>query len=170
MPKAIFVVAKQGFRDEELFDTKEILDTAGIETVVASTEQGKAQGSKGGSADIDIEIRDVHMEEYDILILVGGPGAVALADYSEVITLVQTAKTLGKKIAAICIAPYILAKAGILTGKKATTFPGEPALSEFSAQGVIHIEEPVVQDRDIITANGPLAAKDFGQKIVSALN
>jgi len=169
MSKAVFIVAKQGFRDEELFDTKRILDTAGIETVIASTEPGEAQGSKGGSAKIDLKIRDIHMEDYDIIILIGGPGAPSLADYSEVLTLIQTAKKLGKKIAAICIAPYVLAKAGVLTGKKATTFPSEPAISEFAAKGVIRLEDPVVQDGNIITANGPLAAKDFGQKIVENL-
>jgi len=169
MPKALFIIAKQGFRDEELFDTKQILDTAGIETVVASTEAGEAQGSKGGIAKIDIEVKDARIEDYDILILIGGPGATGLADYSEVIDIVKKANELQKKIAAICISPYVLARAGVLTGKKATTFPGEPALSEFTKQGVIHIEDSVVQDGRFITANGPSSAKDFGQKIVENL-
>ncbi len=167
--KALFLIAKQGFRDEELFDTKQILETAGIETTVASTQPGTAQGSQGGTAEIDLTIQDAHAEDYDILILVGGPGATALANYSEVIALVQKFQELDKKLAAICIAPYILAKAGVLTDKKATTFPAEPALSEFAAKNVTHIQEPVVQDGNIITADGPQSAKDFGQKIVEIL-
>ncbi|EKD48292.1 MAG: ThiJ/PfpI [uncultured bacterium] len=169
MKTALFLIAKENFRDEELFEPKKILETAGIKTVITSTESGTAKGSRGRTAQIDLPIRNVHIEDYDILILIGGPGAVALADYKEVIDLVKRAKELGKKLAAICIAPYILAKSGVLTGKKATSFPSEPAITEFVNQEVIRIQEPVVEDIDLVTADGPTSAKDFGQKIIKML-
>lgn len=170
MSSALFLIAKQDFRDEELFEPKQILEEAGIETTITSTEPGTAQGKLGGTAQIDLPIQEVNAEDYDILILVGGPGAVSLADYPEVLALIKKTNELNKKLAAICIAPYILAKAGVLTGKKATTFPAEPALSEFQKNNVTHINEPVVQDGDVLTADGPNSAKSFGQTIVNMLS
>jgi len=169
MKTALFLIAKENFRDEELFEPKKILETAGIKTVITSIEAGTAKGSRGGTTEIDLPIRDVHIEEFDVLILIGGPGAVALANYEEVINLVKKAKELNKKLAGICIAPYILAKAGVLKDKKATSFPGEPAISEFLKQGVTRVQEPIVEDENLITADGPHSAKDFGQKIISML-
>lgn len=169
MKQALFLIAKENFRDEELFEPKKILETAGVKTTIASTEPGTAKGSRGGTAQVDLPVRDINIEDYDVLILVGGPGAIALADYEEVIALVKKAKELDKKLAAICIAPYILAKAGVLTDKKATSFPGEPAVSEFIKQRVTRIQEPIVEDTDLVTADGPQSAKDFGRKIIKML-
>lgn len=169
MPSALFLIAQEGFRDEELFEPKKILDEAGIKTTVASLEAGTAQGKLGGTAQVDIAVRDVNMEDYDALVLIGGPGAPTLADHPEVIDLAKKAAELGKKLAAICISPYILAKAGVISGKKATSFPGEPAISEFENQGVTRIDEPLVQDGDLVTADGPASAQIFGHKIVELL-
>ncbi|MBU1018825.1 MAG: DJ-1/PfpI family protein [Patescibacteria group bacterium] len=166
---ALFLIAKQDFRDEELFEPKQILEEAGIQTTITSTETGTAVGKLGGTAQIDLPIQEVNHEDYDILIIVGGPGAPALADHPKVINLVKKCSESGKKLAAICIAPYILAKAGVLTGKKATTFPAEPALSEFDKNNVIKTEKSVVKDGNILTADGPNSAKEFGQTIVNML-
>ncbi|MFA6528618.1 MAG: DJ-1/PfpI family protein [Candidatus Gracilibacteria bacterium] len=167
---ALFLIAKENFRDEELFEPQKILKTAGIETTVTSVEDGMATGSRGGSVKIDKPIKDIHMEDYDILILIGGPGSPALGDYEEVINLIKKAHSLAKPLAAICIAPYLLAKAGVITGKKATSFPGEPAISEFIRKGVTRIQQPVLTDGDLITADGPASAKDFGQEIIKLLS
>lgn len=169
MKNALFLIAKENFRDEELFEPRKILETAGIETTITSIETGIATGSRGGSVKIDKPIKDIHMEDYDILILVGGPGTPTLGDYEEVLALIRKAKELRKPLAAICIAPYLLAKAGVITGKKATSFPGEPAISEFTRQGVTRIQQPLLRDGNLITADGPASAKDFGQEIVAML-
>ena len=165
MPSALFIIAKEGFRDEELFEPKEILEAEGIQTTVASTEAGTATGKLGGTTEVELAARDANMKDYDILVLVGGPGAPALADYPEILELARKAE----KLAAICIAPYILAKAGVISGKKATSYPAEPAISEFEKQGVIRVNEPVVQDGNLITADGPSSAKAFGEHIVNLL-
>ena len=167
---ALFLIAKENFRDEELFEPKKILETAGIKTTITSVEDGIATGSRGGSIKIDKSIKDIHMEDYDILITIGGPGAPSLGDYEEVLNLIRKAKELGKPLAAICISPYLLAKAGVITGKKATSFPGEPAISEFLKQRVIRIQQPLLTDGDLITADGPRSAKDFGQEIIKLLS
>src|SRR3989339_1994891 len=167
---ALFLIAKENFRDEELFEPKKILETAGIKTTITSIESGLAKGSRGGTTTIDLPIRDVHIEDYDILIAIGGPGSPALGDYEEVLDLIRKAPSLGNPLAAICIAPYLLAKAGVITGKKAPSFPGEPAISEFSRQGVTRIQQPVLRDGNLITADGPMSAKDFGQEIIKLLS
>jgi protease I len=72
----------------------------------------------------------------------------------------------GKVVSAICIAPSILANAGILNGKKATSFPSQR--NNINAVGT-YTGTPVEVDGKIITGNGPQAAKDFGKKIAEAL-
>ena len=94
---ALFLIAKQDFRDEELFEPKQILEEAGIQTTITSTETGTAVGKLGGTAQIDLPIQEVNHEDYDILIIVGGPGAPALADHPKVINLVKKCSESGTR-------------------------------------------------------------------------
>jgi protease I len=73
----------------------------------------------------------------------------------------------GRPVAAICLSPPVLARAGVLAGKRATTFPAERAIVELKRGGATYVEEPVVQDGIIVTANGPEAATAFGEALAS---
>lgn len=73
----------------------------------------------------------------------------------------------GKLTAAICVAPAILAKAGVLSGKKATSWSG--AVDDLKNGGAIYVNEQVVRDGQLITADGPSAAASFAKKIIEVL-
>ncbi len=169
MMNALFIVAQQGYQDLEYGVPKQILEQAGITTVTASKERGVAQG-KMSSTKVELALKEVRVEEYDVIIFVGGPGAVRYQQDKDAWRIVREAVERGVLLCAICIAPTILAYAGVLKGKQATAW-NEDGEQEplFRRMGIIYTGNAVTQDGKIITANGPGAARDFGKKIVEVL-
>ena len=165
--KILFVLAKEGFRDEEFFQPQKIVETAGFATETASWEKGEAGGKKGGRVKIDKSLAETTVAEYEAVVFVGGAGAARFFSDPIALALAQEAYQQGKVVAAICIAPSILANAGVLIGKKATSYPSEE--ENLRQKGAEFIQEKVVTDGRIITASGPEAASDFGWAIVTAL-
>ena len=166
--KALMVIAPQGFRDEELFEPKHILEESGIEVTVASLTRNVAQGMLGGHITPDITINEVSVEEYDTVIFVGGTGASVYWNDAAAHKLIQDATHRDKIVAAICIAPVTLANAGVLEGKKATVWSSEG--NHIAQKGGVYTAKDVERDGNIITASGPSCAQAFGEEIVKALS
>lgn len=166
--RALVVIAPQNFRDEEYFDTKQALEQAGVAVTTASRNAGGVTGMLGRTANASISLGDVKASDYDVVVFIGGTGAQAYFNDSKAHSIAQTANEAGKPVAAICIAPVILANAGLLKGKKATCWGGE-FRSQLEAGGAKFTMENVVRDDNMITANGPAAAREFGAAIVHAL-
>ena len=169
--KALIIVAQTDFQPVEYGDTREELKNAGISVDVASFEKAEAIGADGTEVDVDIAIHDVDTNDYDAVVLIGGPGAARqLVGNEDVIKLVQSADNNHKIVAAICIAPVVLAQARLLRDRKATVWNGDGKQKEIlGAQGASYSEEDVVVDTRIVTANGPSAAKEFGQTIAKLI-
>ncbi len=165
--KVVMIIAPSNFRDEELFVTKKVLEDEGIEVKVASVKKTSIHGMLGGSVIPDLELDEVNLDEFDGVIFVGGIGAQFYWGYEPALKLAQEAFRKGKVIGAICIAPVILANAGILKGKKATVWPSE--VRRIKAKDAIYIKTLVVKDGNVITASGPQAAEKFGEMIAQAL-
>ncbi len=173
MKKILFVIAKTDFRDEEYFIPKSILEK---EFEVKTASNGKAGeialGFLGGEANIDLNIKDVNVDDYDAVIFVGGAGALKNLDNEDSYKLIKEVVGKNKLLCAICIAPTILAKAGVLKGKKATVWHSEidkSPIKVLEENGAIFVDEDVVEDENLITANGPKAAEKFGNKILEKL-
>ncbi len=164
----VMIIASNQFRDEELFKTKEVLQNAGINVTVASSSLETAKGMLGGTAKPDILLGDINVDEYDAVIFVGGQGASEYWDSAQAHQIALDAHEKGKIVAAICIAPVTLAKAGLLEGKKATVWESEKG--KLKAAGCNYTGTPIAVDGNIITANGPTSAEPFGQAIVKALS
>ncbi len=164
------IVAQEGYQDTEYGTPKKILEDAGIEVVTASKKVGTCQGSLGGNTTAEVSISDLNIYDYNAIIFVGGPGARIFQQDPEAHLTAQEAINKGKILAAICIAPTILAYAGVLEGKKATVWNQDNQQEQVLKQnGATFVDEPVVVDGKIITANGPGAAEEFGKKIVGLL-
>ncbi|MCX8158167.1 MAG: DJ-1/PfpI family protein [Candidatus Diapherotrites archaeon] len=163
----VMVIAPGNFRDEELFKPKEILEKAGVNVKVASLERGTYIGKLGSKADATLSLNEISVNDFDAIIFVGGPGASIYFDNNKALSLANDFYKKGKVVGAICIAPSILANSGILSGKKATAFPSEE--SNIKKRGAIFTGNSVEVDGKIITANGPDAAKSFGEQIVKLL-
>ncbi|MGC8817332.1 MAG: DJ-1/PfpI family protein [Candidatus Hadarchaeum sp.] len=166
--RALLIIAPENFRDEELFHTKEELERAGMATTVASSKRGEARGMLGAKVIPDITLDQVKVDDQDVIIFVGGSGSAAYFKDKKALAIAAEAFKKGKKVGAICIAPVILANAGVLRGKRATVFPGE-YVDKIVSGGAIYQEKPVVVDGNVITANGPTAAREFGRTIAKAL-
>lgn len=162
---AVMIIAKKDFRDEELLQPKEILEKEGIEVTIASSSLSKSRGMLGTIVKPDITLDEVEVDDYDIIIFVGGMGASQYFYDPKAHKIAQEAANKGKVLGAICIAPVILANAGVLKGKNATVWSSE--CGSLEAQGAHYTGKPVEIDGMVVTANGPKAAEEFGGAIVT---
>jgi len=169
MATVLMIVAQNGFRDEELLIPKEILERAGHRVMIASLTRGKANGSKGAVVQPDMAAFEADAKFFSAIVIVGGPGSPALAESADVTSLVRTANENGKVIAAICLGPMTLAKAGILSGRSVTVFPDRNAIKLLRDSAARYIAKPVVVDGKIVTADSPGSAGPFGDEIVKLL-
>ena len=167
------IIAFRDFRDEEYFIPKQILESAGARITTVSSSLGKAVGKLGGDTDVNILLEDLNVLDYDAILFIGGPGAYNYFDNETAHKIAKTTVENDKILGAICIAPAILAKAGVLKGKKATVWSSlmdKSAVKILEEGGAIFQSEPVVVDGKIITASGPLAAKEFANAIINLLS
>jgi protease I len=168
MKPILFVIAPKDFRDEELFVTKEELERLGFSTCISSLDATECSGSKGGTIKATIKLADVKSNNYDALVFVGGSGSRIYFDLESAHRLIKEFIQSGKIVAAICIAPMILAKAGILQGKRVSVFNSE--LETIESLGAHYTGMDVTIDGNIITAYGPQSALRFGRKIAEHLH
>ena len=168
MANVLIIIAHENFQDHEFRIPKEILKDNKI--TIASTETTPAKGVLGTEVTPDITIEKAleQIDEFDAVIFVGGAGAKNYFENKIVLEIAQKAKI----IAAICIAPIILANAGVLKGKKATVWDdgNKTQANLIESKGAEYIPEQVVVDQNVITANGPRAAEEFGRKIKDLLS
>ena len=165
--KVVMVISPGDFRDEELFHTKEVLEANNVTVKIASTSKGTFTGKLGAQATADLSLEEITLD-YDAIVFVGGPGASTYFGNKKALSLAKEFYDAGKVTAAICIAPSILANAGLLEGKKATAFSSEERnLTEKKAN---YTGNQVEIDGLLVTANGPEAARAFGSEISRLLS
>lgn len=169
MKTALFIIAPANFKDEEYYTPKKILEDAGVKVATASSVK-EAKSVNGKTQKIDI-LLDNATADYDAVVFIGGPGASVYFENAKAHKLAKQAFDDGRVVAAICIAPNILARAGVLNLKKATVWNGDGMQSALiEKEGAIYVEEPVVVDGSIVTADGPAAARQFGETILELLS
>jgi protease I len=165
--KVVMIIAHKEFRDEELTETRKVLERANQTIAVASSDLSPATGMLGMQAPVDLLVKDVKAADYDAVVFVGGSGAQEYWDDPTAQQLARDAVAQGKVLGAICFAPVTLANAGVLEGKQATVWRAEA--DRLKARGADYTGAKVQVDGDVITANGPEAAQEFGQALVKAL-
>lgn len=170
--KVVYVIAHRDFRDEEFFVPKEVLEKSGISVAVASFEKNPAVGLHGGVTPVDILVSDIKSDNFDALLIAGGPGIHKRFDDADLRRVVLDFNKSDKLIGAICAAPTVLALAGILKGKNATVWKTKDdgdLVRILVKEGAFYHDEPVISDGRIITADAPANASEFGRKILSFL-
>ncbi|MDR1418540.1 MAG: DJ-1/PfpI family protein [Endomicrobium sp.] len=167
MKKVVFITAPNTFRDEEYYKPKYVLESADINVITASTKIGKLTGKFGFQANSIFLLEDINPNNFDAIVYVGGAGSNIFFSNETALNLVREFFKLNKVVASICIAGVILANSGILKNRKATVFvDGKDTLIE---KGAIYTAAPLEIDGNIITANGPDIAEDFGKAILKAI-
>lgn len=167
MPTVLLVIAPDQFRDEEYAHPKEVLESRGAKVVTGSVAPGPCRGKLGMLATADVAISELDVRELDAVVFVGGAGSSVFFEDATALELAKAMANDGKLIAAICIAPTILANAGLLQEKRATAFPD--AREALESGGAVYTGAAVEVDGSVITANGPEAAHDFGVAIADYL-
>ncbi|HOA91079.1 MAG: DJ-1/PfpI family protein [Bacillota bacterium] len=167
MAKIAMIIAKSEFRDEEYLHPKEEFLKNGHEVITASSTLGECTGRFGAKVTPDIDFKELTTDDFDALVFVGGGGSSEYFDSPIAHGLAREAYRNGKIVSAICIAPVILSRAGLLQGKKATVYPdGE---NDLVKGGAFYTGNPVEVDERIVTGNGPAAARDFAKAVMEAL-
>lgn len=163
MAKILMIIAPVQFRDEELLEPKKLFEAEGHEVVIASTSM-KAKGKLGAEVDTDILLKTVKVDDYDCIVLVGGRGILDIK--KETKEIIQKGFLSNKVMACICIAGRIFAEYGLLKGKRATVHNTDESLAILKKNGAEYVDEDVVVEEKLVTANGPAAAKEFAQEII----
>jgi protease I len=165
--KILMVLAPQDYQEEELNVPRDYFESNGYLVTLASKDVKTATGMNGGNVSIDMDIDEVDLSGYQAIVFVGGEGIyyLKLNEDPEYTDLAKKAASQNKLIGAICLGPWILADAGLLQGKEATAAETD----HIRSKGALISDQAVVQDGNIITANGPDASRAFAEAIVAAL-
>ena len=170
--KAAIIIAFRDFQDVEYLIPKRILEENGIRVKTISSKPGIALGAYGLETEVDDVSENLDVNKFDAVMFIGGSGCLKYLDNETSYKIARDVVESNKLLASICVSPIILAKADVLKGKKATVWTSDidkgPA-KILRDKGAIYLNEDVVVDDLIITASGPSAAEEFGNKIVKML-
>lgn len=172
--KVLFIIASRGFQPIEYGIPRQILESENIKVYTASDAKdqlGNAISSDNSFVKVDYILEEVKVKDFDGIFIIGGPGAMEHLDNERTYRIIREIdKQINKIYGAICISPRILANAEVLDDRKVTGWDGDKqAKSYLEDAGAQYINEAVVVDRNIITANGPKSAQDFAKAILEAL-
>jgi len=165
--RVLMVIAPGDFNDTELQVPLERLKSEGAAVDVASKVKEQLTGMHGLKFTPDLTLDEVDLSRYECVIFVGGAGTKVYFDDPQVLQLAKDAVAQGKLVGAICLAPSILARAGLLEGKNATVWKSEK--DTLIAHGAHYGGPGVVDAGNIITASGPDQAKRFAAQVTAAL-
>lgn len=161
----VYMLLADGFEEVEALCPLDIMRRAGIEVRTVGITGAVVTGSHGIAVKADIT-PDMAADAADMVILPGGlPGATNLDASPDADRIVKEAAANGAYLAAICAAPLILGRRGLLQGKRATCYPG----FENELAGAEVVSDPVAVDGNIITGKAMGAAAEFGYALTEAL-
>ena len=162
----VYVFLADGFEIIEALAPVDVMTRAGLDVKTVGVTAMTVTSSCGVQVNCDMDINDFDFYNVEAIVLPGGmPGTLNLENNEIVQKAIDNAMNISVPVCAICAAPSILGKMGILNGKKATCFPG----FEEYLKGAILTDLPAVRDGNIITSRGAGAAFDFGFLLLSAL-
>ena len=162
--KNILIPLADGFEEIEAATCINVFRRAGLSVITAGMPGTMVKGSRGVKMMADRRMDDVNMNQFDVLVLVGGdPGFRNLGRSQKILKAVRDFGMSNKLIGAICAAPVILARVGLIEKKLATVYPGMER----------EIPRPrggrVIVDGNVITSQAPGTAMEFALKIVETL-
>jgi protein deglycase len=162
--KKVLVTLAPGFEEIETITVVDILRRAGARVTIASTVPGIIEGSRSIKIAPDDMLETIMDKEFDLIFLPGGqPGTENLKNDLRIVKLLQKMQDQGKYICAICAAPTVLQKAGIVKNRSITCHPS--VKSQFDA----YIDDRVVIDGKLVTSQGPGTAMELALKLVKVL-
>lgn len=167
--KKVAVLATNGFEDSELVEPLEALSSHGAEVKIVSTHTGTIRGEHGHEAIVSRASSDAEADAYDALVL---PGGVRNGDQirmdGNAVELVRSFFAQHKPVAAICHGGWILADAGVLDGRKVTSYPS--LRTDLRNAGATWVDEQVVVDQGLVTSRTPDDLPAFCEKMLEEIH
>ena len=166
-PGKVLVPLAGGFEEIEAVTIIDVLRRAGLTVEVAGLASGPVTGAHGITLRPDCTLDQVDASALAMIVLPGGqPGTDNLKSDGRVLSLVRELEASGRGVAAICAAPLVLAAAGVLAGREATSYPG--VRKELRGARVLDVPR-VVRSDNVWTSQGPGTALEFSLALVSEL-
>jgi 4-methyl-5(b-hydroxyethyl)-thiazole monophosphate biosynthesis len=167
----VYIILGNGFEEAEALCAADVLRRGGVDTALTGTERRSVTGSHDIAVTADVVCADVKLQSGDMVVLPGGMGGVESIEHSEAaMALVRkAAQDKDLWLAAICAAPTLLARAGLIgSGDHAVCYPGMEG--EMTDRGVTaHMDQSTVVCGKLITGRAPGSAFDFGLQLLEAL-
>lgn len=164
MKPKVLIPLETGFEEVEAITPIDLLRRAGAEVCTVAVGSSRAvEGKNGIVVEADRAMKEVDSDDFDLLLLPGGPAAKTLRTNATILEWARSFVAREAWIGAICAAPTILHEAGVLEGKRFT--------AHFSAADDLPetVDEPVVQDGKLITSQGAGTAVPFALRLIDVL-
>ena len=167
--KRIAILAEEGFEDSELIESLRAMKDAGARVLIVGSGSKESYKGKRGTTTIrvDASADKVKAEDFDAIIVPGGYAPDKMRLHQPMIDLLRKANSLGKVVAAICHGPQLLISADIVRGRRLTSWPSIAV--DLRNAGARWVDNPVVQDGNIITSRKPSDLPKFNKTIIEAL-
>ena len=167
--KRIAILAEENFEDSELMEPLRAMKDAGARVVIVGSGSKKSYKGKRGLAEVEVDTTadKVEASQFDAIIIPGGCAPDKMRLHQPMVDLVRDAHSEGKIIAAVCHGPQLLISAGIVKGRRMTSWPSVAV--DLKNAGAIWVNEPTVRDGNIITARKPADLPKFNKAIIGAL-
>ncbi|MHC1765930.1 MAG: type 1 glutamine amidotransferase domain-containing protein [Verrucomicrobiia bacterium] len=167
--KRVAILVANGFEQIEMTDPRNALERAGAETTLISPCKDKVKGWEhtdwGNEFAVDIPLSQAHPEDYDALLLPGGVmNPDHLRENPAAVAFVRSFFESGKPIGAICHGPWTLAEAGVVRGRRMTSYPS--IKTDLINAGADWVDEEVVVDSGLVTSRKPHDLPAFTRKLI----
>jgi len=153
------------FSEEEYQIINRVFARAGKQVFISSDSSSVCNGERGMKVKADIDYFNVNEKNFAAIVLIGGKGSREYWDNEHLHRIVKRFKSSGKIVSAICSAPIILARAGLLSKISATCWFEDK--NELLKLGVQYQDRNLVVDNNILTANGPRSAEQFAESVIN---
>ena len=168
----ILIMATNRFEESELFGPREILTDKGASIVLASLNRDEIMATvhddPGRTIMPDLTIAEARVDEFDALLLPGGVGNPDRLRMDEAaVALIRAFDAAGKPIGAICHAPWLLAEADVLRGRRATAWPS--IRTDIRNAGANVVDEAAVTDGHLVTSRSPDDVPAFTAALIAAI-
>ena len=166
--KKVLALVSQDFEDLELWYPAMRLREAGVQVDFAAEKPGTYHGKYGVPCEVELSFMDVESKDYDGILVPGGWAPDKLRRFPKVLDLVREMNADGKVIGEICHAGWVLASAGILSGRTVTSTPG--IKDDMMNAGAAWVDQEVVIDANIVSGRRPPDLPAYGKAILDVLN
>ena len=172
MKKRVAVLATHGFEESELKSPKEAMEQEGFQVDVISLEKGKikgwSDGNWSGEVDVNYTLNEVTAKDYNGLVIPGGvinPDKLRTDDNA--LQFVRDFFKQGKPVAAICHAPWVLISAGVVEGRKMTSY--HSIKDDMKNAGALWDDREVVVDQGVVTSRSPKDLDAYNAKVIEEI-